>query len=107
MGHRRWRCTDESGTAQYRLSVVADGPSRRDLRLLEQHQPSIRGDRRQRRSRDPLQVGRAGDFEGYCLDESRTAVAWVSVVGDSGATVSLDCWQVQDPGRRVATGPWD
>jgi predicted dehydrogenase len=31
----------------------------------------------------------------------------VTLVGDSGATVSLDCWQVKDPGRRVASGPWD
>jgi len=30
-----------------------------------------------------------------------------TLVGDSGATVSLDCWQVKDTGRRIATGPWD
>src|SRR5207253_4163914 len=29
------------------------------------------------------------------------------LVGKSGATISLDCWQVRDRGRRVATGPWD
>lgn len=31
----------------------------------------------------------------------------VALVGDSGATVSLDCWQVSDAERRVATGPFD
>ena len=29
----------------------------------------------------------------------------VTLVGESGATVSLDCWQVQTPERRVARGP--
>lgn len=31
----------------------------------------------------------------------------VSVVGGSGGTVSLDCWQVKETDQRVATGPWD
>jgi predicted dehydrogenase len=31
----------------------------------------------------------------------------VSLVGESGATVSLDCWQVKDAERRVRTGPFD
>lgn len=31
----------------------------------------------------------------------------VSVVGESGATVSLDCWPVTDSERRVQSGPWD
>jgi UDP-N-acetyl-2-amino-2-deoxyglucuronate dehydrogenase len=31
----------------------------------------------------------------------------VTLVGESGATVSLDCWQVTDAERRVSSGPWD
>ena len=31
----------------------------------------------------------------------------VTLVGDSGATVSLDCWQVKESERRVSSGPWD
>jgi UDP-N-acetyl-2-amino-2-deoxyglucuronate dehydrogenase len=31
----------------------------------------------------------------------------VSLVGDSGGVVSLDCWQVEDPPHRVGSGPFD
>lgn len=31
----------------------------------------------------------------------------VTLVGDSGATVSLDCWPVKDEQHRIKSGPWD
>jgi hypothetical protein len=31
----------------------------------------------------------------------------VSLVGESGATVSLDCWQIPESERRSSSGPWD
>jgi predicted dehydrogenase len=51
--------------------------------------------------------GALGMLKGTLSMNPERRLHGVSLVGDSGATVSLDCWQVQEPGKRVATGPWD
>src|SRR5437868_8821533 len=51
--------------------------------------------------------GALGILKGTLSMNPERRIHGVSLVGKSGATVSLDCWQVRDGGRRVATGPWD
>jgi predicted dehydrogenase len=51
--------------------------------------------------------GALGILKGTLSMNPERRLHGVSLVGDSGATVSLDCWQVQEPGLRIATGPWD
>jgi len=48
--------------------------------------------------------GALGLLKGTLSMNPERRIHGVSLVGDSGATVSLDCWQVE---RRVASGPWD
>lgn len=48
--------------------------------------------------------GALGILKGTVSMNPERRIHGISLVGDSGATVSLDCWQVE---RRVATGPWD
>src|SRR5207302_749491 len=51
--------------------------------------------------------GALGILKGTISMNPERRLHGVSLVGESGATVSLDCWQVQEPGKRVTTGPWD
>jgi predicted dehydrogenase len=48
--------------------------------------------------------GALGLLKGSVSMNPERRIHGVSLVGDSGATVSLDCWQIE---RQVATGPWD
>jgi predicted dehydrogenase len=54
-----------------------------------------------------FQSGALGLLKGTVSMNPERRIHGVSMVGDSGATVSLDCWQVQDSEQRVAVGPWD
>jgi predicted dehydrogenase len=51
--------------------------------------------------------GALGILKGTVSMNPERRLHGVSLVGDTGLTVSLDCWQVEEPWRRVATGPWD
>jgi predicted dehydrogenase len=51
--------------------------------------------------------GAMGMLKGTVSMNPERRIHGVSLVGDSGATVSLDCWQVTDAERRVSSGPWD
>jgi UDP-N-acetyl-2-amino-2-deoxyglucuronate dehydrogenase len=51
--------------------------------------------------------GALGILKGTTSMNPERRLHGVTLVGDSGATVSLDCWQVKDSERRVSSGPWD
>jgi UDP-N-acetyl-2-amino-2-deoxyglucuronate dehydrogenase len=51
--------------------------------------------------------GALGILKGTLSMNPERRLHGVALVGESGATVSLDCWQVKDAERRVASGPWD
>jgi predicted dehydrogenase len=51
--------------------------------------------------------GALGILKGTVSMNPERRIHGVSLVGESGATVSLDCWQVKDAERRVAAGPYD
>jgi len=51
--------------------------------------------------------GALGILKGTLSMNPERRLHGVTLVGDSGATVSLDCWQVKETGRRVSSGPWD
>ncbi|MCA1645965.1 MAG: Gfo/Idh/MocA family oxidoreductase [Chloroflexi bacterium] len=51
--------------------------------------------------------GALGVLKGTTSMNPERRLHGVTLVGDSGATVSLDCWQVSDSERRVNSGPWD
>ena len=51
--------------------------------------------------------GALGILKGTVSMNPERRIHGVTLVGESGATVSFDCWQVKDAGRRVASGPWD
>jgi predicted dehydrogenase len=51
--------------------------------------------------------GALGILKGTLSMNPERRIHGVSLVGGSGGTVSLDCWQVKDSAQRVATGPWD
>lgn len=48
--------------------------------------------------------GALGILKGTVSMNPERRIHGVTLVGESGATVSLDCWQVE---RQVAQGPWD
>src|SRR5579872_3344079 len=54
-----------------------------------------------------FQSGALGILKGTLSMNPERRIHGVSLVGGAGGTVSLDCWQVQDTGKRVAVGPWD
>jgi predicted dehydrogenase len=54
-----------------------------------------------------FQSGALGLLKGSVSMNPERRIHGVSLVGGSGATVSLDCWQVKDSDQRVAIGPWD
>jgi predicted dehydrogenase len=54
-----------------------------------------------------FQSGALGILKGTVSMNPERRIHGVSLVGGSGATVSLDCWQVKDVEQRIATGPWD
>jgi predicted dehydrogenase len=54
-----------------------------------------------------FQSGALGILKGTVSMNPERRLHGVSVVGGSGATVSLDCWQVNDTEQRIAVGPWD
>src|SRR5207248_6537132 len=54
-----------------------------------------------------FQSGALGMLKGTLSMNPERRIHGVSLVGVSGATASLDCWQVVDVGQRVASGPWD
>ena len=51
--------------------------------------------------------GALGMLKGTLSMNPERRIHGVSLVGDSGATASLDCWSVKNPTNRVATGPSD
>jgi len=51
--------------------------------------------------------GALGLLKGTLSMNPERRIHGVSVVGSSGGTVSLDCWQVTEDSLRVASGPWD
>ena len=51
--------------------------------------------------------GALGILKGTVSMNPERRIHGVTLVGESGATVSFDCWQVKDAERRVASGPWD
>jgi predicted dehydrogenase len=51
--------------------------------------------------------GALGILKGTVSMNPERRLHGVSLVGDSGATLSLDCWQVTDTQQRVSSGPWD
>jgi hypothetical protein len=51
--------------------------------------------------------GALGILKGTVSMNPERRIHGVALVGESRATVSLDCWQVEDPARRVAAGPID
>jgi predicted dehydrogenase len=51
--------------------------------------------------------GGLGLLKGTVSMNPERRIHGVSLVGDSGATASFDCWQVQDQQFRIAMGPWD
>jgi len=51
--------------------------------------------------------GGLGILKGTVSMRPERRIHGVTVVGESGVTLSLDCWQVQDTSRRIAIGPWD
>jgi predicted dehydrogenase len=54
-----------------------------------------------------FESGGLGILKGTLSMHPERRIHGVTLVGASGSTVSLDCWQVQDTAQRVATGPWD
>jgi UDP-N-acetyl-2-amino-2-deoxyglucuronate dehydrogenase len=51
--------------------------------------------------------GGLGLLKGTVSMNPERRIHGVTLVGDSGPTVSLDCWQVTDPAQKIASGPWD
>lgn len=51
--------------------------------------------------------GALGILKGTVSMNPERRIHGVTLVGDSGACVSLDCWSVKNPSNRVATGPSD
>jgi hypothetical protein len=51
--------------------------------------------------------GALGILKGTVSMNPERRIHGVTLVGESGATVSFDCWQVRDAERRIAGGPWD
>jgi UDP-N-acetyl-2-amino-2-deoxyglucuronate dehydrogenase len=51
--------------------------------------------------------GALGILKGTVSMNPERRLHGVSLVGDSGATVSLDCWQIPESERRSSSGPWD
>jgi len=51
--------------------------------------------------------GALGILKGTLSMNPERRIHGVALVGESGPTVSLDCWQVTDAERRVKTGPFD
>jgi predicted dehydrogenase len=51
--------------------------------------------------------GALGMLKGSVSMRPERRLHGVSLVGDSGASVSLDCWRVEDPHKQVAEGPSD
>jgi predicted dehydrogenase len=54
-----------------------------------------------------FESGALGILKGTLSMRPERRIHGVTLVGESGATLSLDCWQVQDTAQRVTTGPWD
>jgi UDP-N-acetyl-2-amino-2-deoxyglucuronate dehydrogenase len=105
--YRGWRRADEPGASQYRFLALVHGASRRDLRLLDNvNHPFVEIED------DAVAVirfhsGALGMLKGTVSMNPERRIHGVSLVGGSGATASLDCWQVAEVEQRVATGPWD
>ncbi len=51
--------------------------------------------------------GALGMLKGTVSMNPERRLHGVTLVGESGGTVSLDCWQVSEAERRVSSGPWD